>query len=122
VLSSMFQTAAEDGLIPFNVVRGVRFQAAPPKRRRALTADEWHRVRTYLRGDDRLLFDIVMGTGARIEEVLGMETGDIHGGAWTISRVRNEINSEFTTRDRTKTLAPPRCRQALCRRPPTAQR
>lgn len=37
VLSSMFQTAAEDGVIPVNVVRGVRFQATPPKRRRALT-------------------------------------------------------------------------------------
>ena len=29
VMSAMFQTAAEDGLIPANVVRGVRFQAAP---------------------------------------------------------------------------------------------
>jgi integrase len=103
VLSSMFQTAAEDGVIPVNVVRGVRFQASPPKRRRALTADEWHRVRRYLTGDDRLLFEIVMGTGARIEEVLGMETGDISDGVWTISRVRNEINSVFSNRDKTKT-------------------
>ena len=44
-----------------------------------------------------------MGTGARIEEVLGMETGDVQDGVWTISRVRNEINSVFTTRERTKT-------------------
>jgi len=48
VLSRMFQTACEDRRIPYNPVRGVKFQAVPPKRRRALTADEWRRVRKYL--------------------------------------------------------------------------
>ena len=73
VMSAMFQTAAEDGLIPANVVRGVRFQAAPPKRRRALTADEWCAVRRYLTGEHRLLADVQMATGARIEEIRGMD-------------------------------------------------
>ena len=102
VLSSMFQTAAEDGLIPANVVRGVRFNATPPKRRRALTVDEWRRVRKYLTGEHRLLCDVVMSCGARIEEVMAMETGDIADGVWTISRVRNQVDGQFSTKDKTK--------------------
>jgi hypothetical protein len=66
VLSAMFQTAAEDGLIQSNVVRGVRFQAAPPKRRRALTAGEWFRVQKCLVGDDWLFAEVQMATGARV--------------------------------------------------------
>jgi integrase len=103
VLSAMFQVAAEDGKIPFNFVRGVRYTAAPSKRRRALTADEWLRVRRYLTGDDRLLCEIQMSTGARIEEILGMETTDIVNGEWHVQRVRNEVDGEFTTKDQTKT-------------------
>lgn len=103
VLSSMLQTAAEDGVIPYNPVRGVKFLAVPPKRRRSLTADEWLRVRKYLTGEYRLLCDIVMATGARIEEVCGMRTEDVKAGVWTISRVRNEIDGTFITVDKTKT-------------------
>ena len=103
VLSAMFQTAAEDGLIQANVVRGVRFQAAPPKRRRALTADEWFRVRKCLVGDDWLFAEVQMATGARVEEIRGMETGDIADGVWHVCRVRNQVNGKFITRDKTKT-------------------
>jgi integrase len=103
VLSAMFQTAAEDGKIPFNFVRGVRYTAAQPKRRRALTKDEWLSVRKYLTGDDRLLCEIQMTTGARIEEILGMETEDIQDGLWHVQRVRNEVDGQFTTKDQTKT-------------------
>lgn len=103
VMSAMFQTAAEDRLCPVNPVRGVKFQAAPPKRRRALTAGEWFRVRRYLTGEYRLLCDVVMATGARIEEICGMRSEDIKGGMWTIHRVRNEIDGVFTVADRTKT-------------------
>jgi len=103
VLSAMFQSAAEDGKIPFNFVRGVRYTAAQPKRRRALTKDEWLRVRKYLTGDDRLICDIQMTTGARIEEILGMETTDIADGLWYVQRVRNEVDGVFTTKDQTKT-------------------
>jgi integrase len=103
VLSAMLQTACEDGRIPYNPARGVKFQAAPPKRRRALTADEWMRVRRYLQGDFRLLAEIQMATGARIEEIIGMETGDIHGGVWHVQRVRNELRGGFTTKNTTKT-------------------
>ena len=102
VLSAMMQAAAEDGLVPVNVVRGVRFQAAPPKRRRALTADQWLRVRKYLTGEYRLLGDVVMATGCRIEEALGMEGRDITNGVWHIQRVRNQVDGEFTTKDKTK--------------------
>jgi integrase len=103
VMSAMFQTASEDRKIPANPVRGVRFQASPPKRRRAMTADEWHRVRRYLRDDYRLLADIVMATGCRIEEALGMETEDINRGVWHVQRVRNELKAGFVTVDKTKT-------------------
>lgn len=103
VLSSMFQVAAEDGLIPANVVRGVTFKAAPPKRRRALTAQEWKRVRKYLVGHERLFFDIIMSTGARIEEVAGIEARDVEGGVWTIARVRNQVDNKFSTKEYTKT-------------------
>lgn len=103
VLSAMFQTAAEDGLIQANVVRGVRFQAAPPKRRRALTADEWFRVRKCLVGDDWLFAEVQMATGARVEGIRGMETGDIADGMWHVCRVRNQVHGKFITRDTTKT-------------------
>ena len=103
VLSAMFQTAAEDGLIKANVVRGVRFQAVPPKRRRALTADEWFSVRKCLVGDDWLFAEVQMATGARVEEIRGMETGDIVDGVWHVCRVRNQVNGKFITRDTTKT-------------------
>ena len=103
VMSAMFQTATEDRKIPYNVVRGVTFKAAPPKRRRALTKDEWYAVRRYLTGEYRLLCDVVVATGARIEEVLGMETKDIKGEVWHIQRVRNQVDGEFSTKDHTKT-------------------
>jgi integrase len=103
VLSAMFQVAAEDGRIPYNFVRGVRYQAVQPKRRRALTKDEWLRVRRYLTGDDRLLADIQMTTGARIEEIMGMETADIVDGEWYVQRVRTEVDGEYATKDQTKT-------------------
>ena len=103
VLSAMFQTAAEDGLILANVVRGVRFQAAPPKRRRALSADEWFRVQEHLVGDDRLFAEVQMATGARVEEIRGMDTGYIADGVWHVCRVRNQVKSKFITRDTTKT-------------------
>jgi integrase len=103
VLSAMFQTAAEDGLIQANVVRGVRFQAAPPKRRRALSADEWFRVRKCLVGDDWLFAEVQMATGARVEEIRGMETGDVADGMWHVCRVRNQVHGKFITRDTTKT-------------------
>ncbi len=103
VLSAMFQAAAEDRLCPVNPVRGVKFQAAPPKRRRALTADEWRAVRKYLTGEYRLLADIQMATGARIEEIMAMETTDITDGVWHIQRVRNQVDGQFSTRDMTKT-------------------
>ena len=103
VMSAMMQTAAEDGLIPANVVRGVTFRAAPPKRRRALTAREWYAVRKYLPGDDWLFAEVQMATGARVEEIRGMETGDIERGVWHVCRVRNQVNGRFITRDTTKT-------------------
>jgi integrase len=103
VMSAMMQTAAEDGLIPANVVRGVTFRAAPPKRRMALTAREWHAVRKHLSADDWLFAEVQMTTGARVEEIRGMETGDIERGVWHVCCVRNQVNGEFITRDTTKT-------------------
>ena len=107
VMSAMFQTAAEDRLVAANVVRGVRYTAATPKRRRALTADEWLAVRRYLTGQHRLFADIVMTTGARIEEIRGMTSEDIKGSTWHVCRVRSELrvdgHAEFITVDKTKT-------------------
>ena len=81
----------------------MKFQAAPPKRRRALTADQWRAVRKYLTGEYRLLADIQMATGARIEEIMAMETTDITDGVWHVQRVRNQVDGQFSTRDMTKT-------------------
>ena len=103
VASALMQSAAEDGLTPVNVVRGVRFQADPPARRRALTAAELKRVRKYMAGEDRLFFDIVMATGARIEEIRGMMAEDVTHGVWTIQRVRSQVGPEFVDRKSTKT-------------------
>ena len=103
VLSAMFQTAAEDGVIPVNPVRGVRFNAVPPKRRRALTGPEWFQVQQCLVGEDRLFAEVQMATGARVEEIRGMETGDVDSGVWHVQRVRNQVNGKFITRDTTKT-------------------
>jgi len=106
VLSALMQSAAEDGVCPVNVVRGVRFQADPPARRRALTAAELVRVRKYIAGEDRLLCDIVMATGARIEEVRGMLAEDVTNGVWIIQRVRSQVGPEFIDRKSTKTGKP----------------
>ena len=103
VMSAMFQAAAEDGKIPFNPVRGVRFQADPPARRRALTAAEWMRVRKYIVGEYRLFCDIQASCGARIEEIRGLEAEDIEGNVWHVTRTRAEVNGEFITQKRTKT-------------------
>lgn len=103
VMSAMFQAAAEDGKIPFNPVRGVRFHADPPKRRRALTASEWMKVRRYLTGEYRLFCDIQVSCGARIEEIRGLEADDIEGDVWHVARTRAEVNGEFITQKRAKT-------------------
>ena len=102
VMSAMFQTACEDRLCPVNPVRGVRYTAPPPKRRRALTAQEWVLLREHLTGEHRLFCEVQMATGARIEEILGMETTDISDGEWHVQRVRNDVKGEFVSRDMTK--------------------
>ena len=43
------------------------------------------------------------GHGRRIEEIMAMETTDITDGVWHVQRVRNQVDGEFTTRDKTKT-------------------
>lgn len=106
VLSALMQSAAEDGLCPVNPVRGVRFKADPPARRRAMTGDEVKRVRKYMAGEDRLLFDLVMATGCRIEEARGLLAEDVTHGVWTIQRVRSQVGPEFVDRKSTKTGKP----------------
>ncbi len=104
VASSMFQAACEDRQITYNPVRGVRYTAAPVQRRRALTNDEWLAVRRYLTGEYRLLADVIMDTGARIEECRGMLAEDITDGVWHVCRTRNEVHGKFIDRDMTKTV------------------
>lgn len=103
VASALFQTAAEDGHIAANPVRGVRYQSVPPKRRRSLTADEWRRLRSCLKDEDRLFAEVQMSTGARIEEIRGIMAEDIRDGVWHVQRVRKELPDGFVTIDRTKT-------------------
>lgn len=54
-------------------------------------------------GDYRLLADIVMATGCRLEEALGMEAGDIDRSVWHVQCVRNELKTGFVAVDKTKT-------------------
>lgn len=103
VASSMFQTAAEDNVVSSNPVRGVRIEVPPVKRRRALTIDEWRRMRRYISEPWRLRCDIVLETGARVEEVMGIQGADVENGMLHIRRTRQMLESgEFITRPRTK--------------------
>ena len=80
-LRAMLADAAEDGLIRSNPAAGVRIpNTAKPvePKAKALTLEEVDRLRAALTTDyDLLLVDVLLVTGMRISELVGLNIGDV---------------------------------------------
>lgn len=105
VASAMFQTAAEDGLIPVNPLRGIKIKKDIKKRRHALTAEEYKRLLKYTPERFRLFVRTIVESGLRYEEALGLKGTDVIGCDIHVSHVLTELHkpTRFILEDRTKT-------------------
>jgi integrase len=90
VLGAMLESAVEVGAVPVNPVRGSLSISRPSPDRRSLTKVELENVRTAVRawlnrqrsgpkssGDIADIIEVMLGTGARIGEVLALRWADI---------------------------------------------
>jgi integrase len=84
-LSVMLATAAEDGDLGSNPAAGVRYvpserakRAHPKRRRRALTPEDVKAMLTAMDEDWRAFFMLLVQTGVRVGEALGLTWGNVH--------------------------------------------
>jgi len=104
VASAMFQTAAEDGLIPANVVRGITIRHQQRRRRKALTLAQYRQLMEHVPEHYRLLIRTRVETGLRWEETTALTDADIDGQVIHVCNVLQELHKplRFVLRDSTK--------------------
>jgi integrase len=100
-LRAMLADAADDGLIRHNPAAGVRIpntaKHSEPKEK-ALTLEEVDRLRAALTGEDNLLLvDVLLVTGMRISELIGLNIGDVDYGNCRINISRPATSREWTS-------------------------
>jgi integrase len=99
VLSAMFATAVEDGLVRSNPARGVRIpaplldddEAEPEERRQALTRSELALLLSAMEGEWRLFFELLVHSGMRISEALGLTWEHVDLGESPRLRIREQF-------------------------------
>ncbi|WP_255800982.1 tyrosine-type recombinase/integrase [Mycobacteroides abscessus] len=77
LLSSLLQSAVSAGVLSKNVVRGIKLPKEAPSPERFLSRDEADAVRRALAGFDQLIFDLLIGTGTRWGEAVGLHWDDV---------------------------------------------
>lgn len=78
VLSGMFATATTHDVAPRNIMRDVVLPPQPKKKETvALSPEQAQQLRGCLSGEVRRVYDVLLGTGARIGEVLALRWQDI---------------------------------------------
>jgi integrase len=92
-MSAMLTTAAEDGLIPVNPVRGVKLPHKPAARRTPPDADTYQALVQALPEPYDLLARIEWQTGMRTGEVLALEPGDVDGRTIHVTKTMTELKS-----------------------------
>lgn len=120
VLGAMLDIAVEVGAVPVNPVRGSLSISRPAPDHRSLTQWELESVRTAVRawlskersgpkssGDIADIIEVMLGTGARIGEVLALRWADIDLGARVV-HVNATIKTESGVGTYRKALARPR--------------
>lgn len=120
VMGAMFDTAVDLGALPVNPVRGSMRISRPAPQVRSLTNAELEMVRTAVRawltkersgpkssGDIADIIEVMVGTGARIGEVLALRWADIDLGA-RVLEVNATIKTESGSGTFRKSLARPR--------------
>jgi integrase len=86
LFSALMESAVDDAIIVANPLRKVRVPAHAPKRRRFVTDAELAAVVAQIdSAHDRLLIQLMAGTGLRIGETLGLTAADIGPGARSVS-------------------------------------
>jgi integrase len=108
VLSALFHAAAEDKTtgVKVNPVRDVKLKRHPRKRRIAFSRPEYEKFRAELDGHWWLLCDfIVLHTGVRWEEAMGLQKEDVRGGVVyvgsTLHELKNPARFEYAARTKT---------------------
>lgn len=77
VLSSSLRAAVHEGLIEYSPCDGVRLPATPPGRERYLSETEVSQLLWYMDGPERLMVEILLGTGLRVGEAVGLHRSRI---------------------------------------------
>lgn len=77
ILTQMFATATRLGAIPENPMREVSTVKQPRGEVRPLTVDQLPKVYSLLNGDVRDVFEVLLGTGARVSEALALRWADV---------------------------------------------
>lgn len=76
VLLQMFSYAVQDDVITRNPIRDTSLQKAKRKTVESFTPEQIPELREHLTGDVRDVFDLMLGTGLRISEVLALQWKD----------------------------------------------
>jgi len=94
-LSTMFSTAAEDGLIRSNPAHGARIPAPlegeVERKFKALTREELTMLLTALPEDDRLFFELLTHSGMRIGEAVALTWEHLELGETPCIKVRERV-------------------------------
>lgn len=105
VTSALFQSAAEEGLIDVNPVRGIKLRRRGSKRRKAMTPEQYQAVLNSIPEHYRLVCDLIIGASIRWEEAMALKADDIDGQVLHVGAVLNELDKphRFEYLERTKT-------------------
>ncbi|WP_175427905.1 tyrosine-type recombinase/integrase [Rhodococcus pyridinivorans] len=104
-LSASLKAAVKAGRLLINPCKGVDLPKPGPSPERFLTDDELDAIRSGLAGNDRFIFELLLGTGMRFGEAQGLhwESVDLDGQA---------IRIEWSYSTDAKHLKPPKSHQA----------
>jgi integrase len=77
LLSSILQSAVSAGVLSKNVARGTKLPKDAPSPERFLSREEAEAIRCVLGGFDEFIFDVLVGTGVRWGEAVGLHWDDV---------------------------------------------
>src|SRR5690606_13660193 len=85
-LKAFFQRAVDDGLLKANPWKGVKLPAAPP-RERVMSYEEEAALRAFLNPEYNRLLTVLLGTGLRSAELLGLRPSHVGPDAlWVVGK------------------------------------
>lgn len=118
ILSGSLRAAMAKGLVSANPCQGVTLPKPGPSPDRFLSDEECAAIRMYLDPEQQFLFDVLVGTGARFGEALGLHWEDVHLGAkpritirWAYDRVDHAMKAPKSNQIRTVPISKELARQ-----------